>query len=103
MSDPILVTGNMQLDPANRDAFIAAASELMEATRAEDGCEHYAFSADLTDPGAFHISERWASQAAMDSHMASPHMAAFMGKIGGFGITGASLTKWEGASGSPLM
>ena len=103
MSQPILVTGSMELDPANRDAFVVAVSELMEATRAEAGCEHYAFTADLADPGAFHISERWASQTDMDSHMQSAHMAAFMGKLGGFGIKGASLTKWEGATGSPLM
>jgi quinol monooxygenase YgiN len=103
MSQPILVTGTMDLDPANRDGFIAAASELMAATRAEAGCEHYCFAADLDDPGRFHISERWASQADVDTHMATPHMAAFMGKLGEFGVKGASLTKWEGAAGSPLM
>lgn len=103
MSQPILVTGTIELDPAHRDDFIAAASELMAATRAEDGCEHYVFSADVSDPGVFHIQERWSSQAAMDTHMQASHMAAFMGKLGGLGVRGASLTKWEGATGSALM
>lgn len=102
MSDTIIVTGVMDLDPAHRDAAIAAVTTLMEATRAEDGCEHYAFSGDFGDPGRFHISERWASQAAMDAHMATPHMAAFLGAMGGFGVTGASITKWEGATGTKL-
>jgi quinol monooxygenase YgiN len=75
----------------------------MDATHQEAGCEHYSFAADLADPGRFHISERWSSQGEMDAHMASPHLAAFMGKLGGLGVRGASLTKWEGATGSALM
>ena len=98
----ILVTGIIDVDPDQREAFIAAAQAAMEPTRAEDGCEHYAFSADLDDPGRFHVSERWASEEAMTAHMASPHLAAFMGAMGGL-VRGASLTKWEGATGSKLM
>jgi hypothetical protein len=39
----------------------------------------------------------------MDTHMATPHLAAFMGAMGGFGVTAASLTKWDGATSSKLM
>jgi quinol monooxygenase YgiN len=100
---PILVTGTIDLDPAQRDGFIAACQELMEATHQEAGCEHYSFAADLSDTGRFHISERWSSQSEMDVHARSAHLAAFMGKLGAFGVRGASLTKWKGATGSPLM
>ncbi len=103
MSDTIIVTGVIDLDPAKHDDAIAAMTACMEATRAEDGCEHYAFSADLADPGRFHVSEQWASQAAMDAHMATPHLAALMGQMGELGVTGASLTKWDGATSSKLM
>ena len=99
----ILVTGTIDLDPALRDGFIAAANAVMEATRAEDGNEHYAFSADLTDQGRFYVAEQWATQEAMDVHMTTAHLAAFMGAMGGFGVTGASLTKWDGATPSTLM
>jgi quinol monooxygenase YgiN len=99
----IIITGVIDLDPGKRDEFIAAANTAMEATRAEDGCESYAFSADLADQGRFYVSEQWATQAAMDTHMATPHLAAFMGAMGGFGVTGASLTKWDGATPSKLM
>jgi quinol monooxygenase YgiN len=100
---PILVTGTLDIDPAQRDGFIAAAEELMSSTRQEAGCEHYSFAADLGDPGRFHISEQWGSQPEMDAHMTAAHFLAFMGKMGGFGVRGASLTKWEGGTGSPLM
>ena len=86
----ILVTGTIDFDPANRDKAIETVTACMEATRAEDGCESYAFSGDLNDPGRFHISEQWASQEAMDSHMQTPHMAALMGAMGSLGVTAAS-------------
>ena len=99
----ILVTGTIDLDPAHRDQAIATFTECMAATRAEEGCEHYSFSADVEDPGRFHVSEQWASQEAMDTHMQTPHLAALMGAMGSLGVTGASLTKWDGATGSKLM
>ena len=99
----IIVTGTIDFDPAKRDEAIAAVTACMEATRAEDGCEHYAFSGDFTDPGRMYVSEQWASQEAMDAHMGTPHLAALMGAMGSLGVTGASLTKWEGATPSKLM
>lgn len=103
MSDTIIVTGVIDFDPTKRDEAIAAVTECMEATRAEEGCEHYVFSADLHDPGRMHVSEQWASQAAMDAHGASPHLAALVGKMGSLGVTSASFTKWDGATPSKLM
>jgi quinol monooxygenase YgiN len=99
----IIVTGTIDFDPAKRDEAIAAVTACMEATRQEEGCEHYAFSGDFADPGRMYVSEQWASQEAMDTHMATPHLAALMGAMGSLGVTGASLTKWEGATASKLM
>lgn len=103
MSDTIIVTGVIDLDPAKRDEAIAAAQEVMKATAAEEGSVAYTFSADLADPGRFHLVEQWASAEAMDAHMQTAHLAEFMAKIGQCGVTSAKLTKWEGAIGSKLM
>ena len=35
--------------------------------------------------------------------MASTHLAAFMGAMGGFGVTAASLIQWTGATSTKLM
>ena len=102
MSD-IVVTGTIDIDPANREAAIAAAVTMQQESRKEDGCVRYVFSADLEDEGRFHLNEQWASQAAMDTHFASPHMAAFMGSMGGLGVTGTEITKWEDGTPSKLM
>jgi quinol monooxygenase YgiN len=98
----ILVTGHIKVDPAKRDDFLALVRSLMQETHREAGCEHYAFTADVDDPGHFHILEQWADQPTMDAHGASPHLASFMGSLGGI-VTGASLTKWDGATPSKLM
>jgi quinol monooxygenase YgiN len=103
MSDTILVTGYFDIDPAQREAAAAAAIALMEATRAEDGCVRYDYSEAFDRPGRIHVSEEWTSPSAMDAHMTSPHFTAFMGAVGGFGVTGASLTKWEGGTPSKLF
>ena len=99
----IIVTGSFDLDPAKRDAAIEVFTTCMAATRAADGNEGYTFSADLEDPGRFHVVEHWASQEAIDEHMASPHLAELMGAMGGLGVTGVSLTQWNGATGQKLM
>lgn len=99
----ILVTGTIDFDPAKRDKAIEVVTTCMEATRAEEGCESYAFSGDLNDPGRFYVSEQWASQEAMDTHMQTPHLAALMGAMGEIGVTAATLTKWDGATPSKLM
>ena len=103
MADKILVTGYIRFDPAKLEAFTAAAASVMEASQAEDGVERYTYSADLVEPGLIHVYEQYAHQGAMDAHMASPHLAEFMGAAGSLGITAASLTKWDGASPSKLM
>jgi quinol monooxygenase YgiN len=100
---PIIVTGTIDLDPAQHDAAVAVFTQAMAATREEPGCEGYTFSADLEDPGRFHVREQWADGAAIDTHMASPNLAALVGAMGPLGVTGAALTKWEGATGSTLM
>jgi quinol monooxygenase YgiN len=99
----ILVTGTIDFDPAKRDDAIVAVTECMEATAAEEGCDRYVFSGDLANPGRLYVSEQWASQEAMDAHMATPHLAALMGAMGTLGVSAASLTKWDGATGSKLM
>ena len=98
----IIVNGYIDVDPDQRETFVVAAQSLMSATRAEAGCEHYAFSADLDDPGRFYVSERWADEDAVTGHMGQPHMAEFLTAIGSV-VRGADLIKYTGATGEKLM
>jgi quinol monooxygenase YgiN len=54
---------------------------LLEPTRKEEGCIQYD-PHELTDkPGHFIFYENWASQAALDARLKSPHIAAAFAKI----------------------
>jgi len=99
----IIVTGTIDFDPANRAAAIEAVTACMTATRAEAGNEAYVFSGDLEDEGRFHVTEQWADQPSIDAHMATEHLAALMGQMGSLGVTGVSLTQWNGAEPTKLM
>lgn len=63
--------GSFELDPADRDAFIAARHDAMRSSRGEQGCLEYTFAADPTEPGRVILYERWESQEALDAHLAA--------------------------------
>lgn len=98
----LIIGGTIRLDPAKREEAIAAASEMMDATRKEPGCISYAMSADVQDSGVFHVFEEWESQEALDQHFQAPHMAKFQASAGGLGIQGMEIQRYEIASKGPL-
>lgn len=66
----IIVGGTFELDPTQRDAFLAGRLAMMRTSRAESGCLEYTFSADPLEPTRVLLYERWESQAALDAHLA---------------------------------
>ena len=68
----VIVAGVFEVDPEQRDAFLAGKFDRMRTSRAEQGCLEYTFSADPLDPGRVVLYERWASQADLDAHLAVP-------------------------------
>jgi quinol monooxygenase YgiN len=103
MGEQIVVTGIIEVAPADHEAAAAAFRRALIPTRAEDGCEHYSFAADLEQPGRFHLTEQWRAQACIDAHIAAPHMAELFGTLGALGITSTSLTRWAGATPERLI
>lgn len=98
----LVVAGHIRIDPARREAAIAAAAEVQGETRREPGCISYTFSADLGEDGLFHLFEEWESQDALDAHFKTPHMAVFQGKIAGLGVKEMKVKRYEIASVGPL-
>ncbi len=49
---------------------------LVDPTRAEDGCVGYELLSSLDDELAFTFVEEWRDRAALDAHLASPHVRA---------------------------
>ena len=87
----LLIQGWLKLATGEFDKVQEQAAAMVAATNAEDGCIHYAFARDINDPDLIHISERWASEAALGAHSASAHMAAFQQAMGTVKTEGADL------------
>jgi quinol monooxygenase YgiN len=65
----VIIGGTFEVEPDQRDEFLAGRLDGMRASRAEPGCLEYTFSADPLDPGRVLLFERWASQQALDDHL----------------------------------
>ena len=98
----LVIAGHIRIDPAKREAAVAAADDVMEATRREKGCLAYTFSADLHDEGLIHLFEEWDSQDALDAHFKTPHMATFQAAIPGLGVKEMKIRRYEVSSAGPL-
>ena len=71
----VIVAGWFEIDPAERDAFVAGRVDAMVRSRAERGCIEYVIAADPVDPGRAILFERWESQADLDAHAAAARQA----------------------------
>jgi len=96
MTSPILLTGTFDFDAEHHDAMVEAAKAIMAITNKEAGCELYAITADLDEPGRFHISERWTDQESLAAHMKGAHLKDFGRAMRAASAT-ASITRWDGA------
>ena len=94
----IIVMGIIRADAAEITKLEAAMAEQMAATQAEDGCELYVFSRDVTDPGRLLISERWRDAEALAAHGKAPHMAVFNRAVGGIKIDEISVKAYDVAN-----
>ena len=98
----LVIAGEIRIDPDKRDEAVAAVVEMMEATRDEEGCVTYVFSADLEDPTVLRLFEEWESAAALELHFTAPHMAEFQRKIADVGVTSRIIHRYEVSSVSLL-
>jgi quinol monooxygenase YgiN len=98
----IIIAGTLTIDPANTETAMAGAVEMMKATHQEAGCHAYVFSLDPLQPGVLQLFEKWEDETALAAHSASDHMATFRAGMGGWGVKGADIKKYEIASEGPL-
>src|ERR1700691_3491847 len=78
----IVVTGRVQVPEANRDRFVAVASEMCSNSRGEPGCHAYRVYADLEQPDRYVFVEEWEDEVALQRHFREPHTSAFMAELG---------------------
>jgi quinol monooxygenase YgiN len=86
----IHVIATVRTAAGRRDDFLAAFREIVPLVRAETGCLEYGPAVDLETPiggqppireDAVTVVEKWASVAALQDHLAAPHMLEYREKV----------------------
>jgi len=74
----ILVTGQVDVEPGQAEAFRAAIDRIGPTSRVGSGCIFYAVT--IADPvaGRMLVVELWESQEALTAHLQNPATAAFL-------------------------
>ncbi len=98
----LIIAGTFRIDPTKREATVAAANEMMAETLKEKGCHAYAFTADFADPARVHLFERWESQADLEAHFKTPHMARLQAAMGTLGVSDFAVQKYTISAVGPV-
>ena len=77
---PLVTIAKLHARPGREADARAALHEVQIASHDEPGCRPYALHIDESDPGAFVMVEGWDSDAAMDAHLAAPHLQDLIAK-----------------------
>jgi quinol monooxygenase YgiN len=99
----IIVSGTIVIDPEKVARGVELTSALVAETRQEPGNVAYEFFAALDDPSRFHIHEEWESQAAIDEHNQSAHLAAFYAAIPELGVRSVELYQYDVTNRTKIM
>lgn len=67
----VIVAGQLFVDPARREAYLAGCVDVVEQARRAAGCLDFAITADLIDPGRINVFERWDTREAVEAFRGS--------------------------------
>ncbi len=91
----ILIAGEIDFPPENRETALAGAKPLIEMALAEAGCQHYAWTIDPHLPGRVHVFEQWDSAAELQAHLEGPAYTRMLAHLSGYSILNAVTRKYR--------
>lgn len=94
----LVIAGTISVPPDRLEAFIPHMRDMLEASRAEDGCLAYSYAVDVAEPGLIRVFEVWRDQGALEAHFLTPHLAAWRAAWPEFGVSDRRLIAYEVAS-----
>lgn len=80
----IIIHAEFSVDSSKHQAFLTEIQSLVAASRLESGNISYDLYKDTEQENKFKMVEVWQDKAAVDSHNASDHFKAFVGKAKDF-------------------
>ena len=67
----------------------------MSETIKENGCQHYAYSRDLTNPNSFQLSELWENDAALEAHFRTDHMTTYRAAMANLRVQKRTVKRYD--------
>jgi len=78
---PLIVVAHLTSKPETVAETRAVLEALIAPTRAEAGCLRYELHSDNADPARFCFIEEWTGDAALDEHLATPHLMGLKARV----------------------
>ena len=75
------IIGTVTARPETREELAPLLIAQVAPTRAEAGCINYDFHVDAADPCVFVFYENWTDRAALDAHLAMPHLQPLVSQL----------------------
>jgi quinol monooxygenase YgiN len=91
----LLIVGTIRMPAGRREDARPVMRWMVEASRAEDGCEEYSYAEDVLDAGLIHVTELWRDERALERHFASPHVERWRAAWAELEIGGRNLRAYE--------
>ena len=76
------IIGSVTARPETRVELQDLLMTQLAPTRAEAGCINYDYHVDAADPCVFVFYENWINKAALDAHLAMPHLLPLFSQLG---------------------
>lgn len=91
----IVIAGEVDFPPESRDAALSGAKDLILMALAEQGCRHYAWTADPHLPGRAHVFEEWDSASDLQAHLEGEAYRGMLAHLGGHTILASNTRKYR--------
>lgn len=95
MAYRVVISGEIDFDPAKVEATLKTAQPLIAAALAEKGCVHYAWTLDPAKPGRVHVFEEWDTEEDLIAHLAAPPYMEMAAHLATAGMVGAVTRKYR--------
>jgi quinol monooxygenase YgiN len=75
------IIGTVTARPETRAELATLLQTQVAPTRSEAGCVNYDFHVDAANPCVFVFYENWTNRAALDAHLAMPHLQPLFSQL----------------------
>ena len=91
----IAILGQFDIHPDDTPAAAELMRVMMSETVKEQGCRHYAYARDLSNPNRFQLSELWDAAASLEAHFHAPHTLAYRAGMSKLKVQSRTVSRYD--------